>query len=180
MIKTSGSNIVIEGPLFSPNWNVTLRKNLYSAVEHLTEKGVPLVIAGIKTKNGTGQTASLVEPHVYYRTSFRGAQVGSLYGKVRMKPKQYRDPPGGTAKYPSERVPYIVAAVLESGTYRRISGSQKELVLGLGKKARVRTRKRTHVLNKRRGLWMFRRGTKALQAEAKGIVESLNLVKGLT
>lgn len=116
MIDLKGSEITIEGPFFEPGAKARFRENLYDAVEEVTKRGAAWAREGVRPRNPTGFTGGMIEPYVQRRTLIGGGgSVGTLYGKVRMRPGLTR---GGSATYPATRVPYIVAAVLETGTYR--------------------------------------------------------------
>lgn len=116
MIDLKGTDVKVEGPLFGSEAFKTLRRNLYEAVEEVTEKGADYARS---MPQPSSQTRAGIEAHVYRRQRLAvlgGGTVGSLYGKVRMKPGLSRSP--GSQRYPAARRPYIIAAVHETGHYR--------------------------------------------------------------
>jgi hypothetical protein len=117
VIDFKASTIDVEGPFFTKDVTQTIRHNIEEAVDELSKEGARIVRhnlrAGIHT--WSGDTAAGVEGGALKRTQlFTGAEVGSLYGRVRMEPGM--QPRGSGAN--AARVPYIINAVLESGAYR--------------------------------------------------------------
>jgi hypothetical protein len=119
MIDFTGSAINVEGPFFTKDVTESIRHNLEDAVDELSKEGARIVRqnlrAGIHT--WSGDTAAGVEGGALKRTQLlTGAEVGSIFGRVRMEPGMA--PRGaGSARWPAARVPYIISAVLDGGGY---------------------------------------------------------------
>lgn len=159
-----GSDIEISGGMFDINVGETLERNSARIVRELTEEGARLVREGIKPQKGTGFTRELIEAHQN--------REGSMFGRVRAKPKQEREP--GSLRYPASRRPYITLAVLESG---RMGGHREYRVRlranrGYVRKSWVRGAKT------RKPMYAFRSAVKILRRKADTIRADL-IAKGL-
>ena len=116
MIDFKASAIDVSGPFFTKDVTKTIRHNLEDAVDELSKEGALIVRHNLRSGIHTwsGDTAAGVEGGALKRTQmFTGAEVGSIYGRVRMEPGM--QPRGSGAN--AARVPYIIASVLESGKY---------------------------------------------------------------
>lgn len=119
MIDLKGSEVTLSGPLFRPNGTKMIRKRMGEYVERLAVEGAKMVRARLAAgiKRSTGFTSAGVEGFSYKA----GRPWGSLYGKVRMREGLSRGT--GSAGWPSDRVPYVVNAVLESAGYGGAQGA---------------------------------------------------------
>lgn len=157
-------DIAVSGGLFDVNVQRQLARNMGRHVKHLVtlgEKTAKDRLAGSHT--GSGYTERLIESYQKYD--------GSLFGKVRYKPEQTRQP--GSPAYPATRRPYIIAAILETGRYG--GGHVNRVSLG----TRGRSRRYWQSGDRRRpGIFHMRYAARVVRAEAKRIRESL-LTEGL-
>lgn len=136
----SGGGIDINGPLFTKDVGDTIRHNLENAVDALAKDGMRMVQENMaRGIHGGAWLRAGVEGDAMHRHDLMsGSEVGSLYGRVRMKPGLDHAP--GSTAYPSSRVPYIVNRVLESGHYggTRVSRSVKKTGWKYGRTQRAR------------------------------------------
>lgn len=114
-----------QGNFFTKDVSKTIAENTKDAVEWVAKQGPRLVARELADlRNPTGFTAGNVEGFAYKRTRIvTGAPVASLYGKVRLKPGLNR---GGSPGWPSDRVPYVINSVLETGRWRGEKGGRVE------------------------------------------------------
>jgi len=164
-LKAGGSQITVEGPIFQPDANATLNRNIARAIVYIGEKALRAVQSRVTPHVATGQTRGGVE--------FFHSGPYSIWGKVRMKPDLFRSGDD------NPRAPYIVAAVMESGQYARHETSVTTArVTAKGVKVRTRT-KITRGGQRQTPLWMFRDTYRQLKPEANSMAESINLTQGL-
>jgi hypothetical protein len=112
-IKAEITSMRASGDFFTKDVSKTITENAKDAVEWLAKQGPGLVARNLPT-TGSGFTARGIEGFAYKRVS-RNVSVVSVKGLVRMKPGLSRSPASG--KWPAERRPYVVNAVLETGKY---------------------------------------------------------------
>lgn len=152
--------LVFEGPLFAADVPQSIRRRMADAVEELAEAGAAEVrsVLAAEIRRPTGFTAAGVEGFAYKHGFYA---TGSLYGKVRMRPGLRR---GGSRSHPAERVPYIVARVLEGGHYGGQRGTRVDV--GRGFRARRRSSWTAGSRQGRRAIHQFARAARVLRRRA--------------
>ncbi len=173
MIELRGGSVEFDGPFFRRDVTQTIRQNAERAVDELSQQGAELVRQNLRSgiRRPTGFTAGAIEGGSMTRTRIvTGARVGSIFGKVRMKPGMSR---GGSAAAPADRVPYIIERVLESGHY----GGQRGSIIGPTGKRRKTNWYAGRTQKKRRAIHQFRDAYRVLKVRAAAI--RADLTRGL-
>ncbi len=106
MIDLRETGVTVAGPFFTKDVTKTIRGNVEDAVDELSKEGAKLVRGNLRAgiRAATGFTEGSIEGGALKRHNlFTGAEVGSIYGRVRMRAGLAR---GGSAKYPASGCPH--------------------------------------------------------------------------